>query len=93
MVVLAVHYIGHYISLQHWTSTKFSLLLYYIRRLLHQGGGELCRVQQGVRAPAKELARGSLRARLRVWEREGAGRISLQMYFEFFAHLVLNIVR
>ena len=46
-----------------------------------------------MRAPAKELARGSLRARLRVWESEGAGRISLQMYFEFFAHLVLNIVR
>ena len=37
-----------------------------------------------MRAPAKELARGSLRARLRVWEREGAGRISLQMYFKFF---------
>ena len=84
MVVLAVHYIGHYISLQHWTSTKFSLLLYYIRRLLHQGeGGGQGTVLQGVRAPAKELARGSLRARLRVWEREGAGRISLQMYFDF----------
>ena len=69
MVVLAVHYIGHYISLQHWTSTKFSLLLYYIRRLLHQGEGGQGTVLQGVRAPAKELARGSLRARLRVWER------------------------
>ena len=64
-----------------------ALAVHYIR------GGELDTVQQGVRAPAKELARGSLRARLRVWETEGAGRISLQMYFEFFfAHFVLKIV-
>ena len=80
MVVLAVHYIGHYISLQHWTSSKFSLLLYYIRRLLHQGEEGQGTVQQGVRAPAKELARGSLRARLRVWERGGRQNIFTNVF-------------